>query len=249
MLVATVRSMRMDTDGARPSPSQRTRLGLMAEQVHGVGASDYLRQLRAHHPAPAARQVSIWLTTLEFQASSDLPRAVVFDLDGTLLDGRTARAHLTGPTRDVDAYHRAVATAPPIESVVAVYRACRLQGLATLVVTYRMRRNRRLSEHWLAGNEIDFDAIFMRADGDMRSDYDVKGELLRVAQRRYNVIHALDDNPMVLRLWSDLGLAATAVPNQSYDGAVATDGPIEVQNFLHRDPGPHLPLSQNLVLH
>lgn len=208
-------------------------LETLAAQVHGGHAEEYLRQLRATHPEADADRLATWIDTLAAQASSDLPMAVIFDLDGTLLDGRAARRLLSGPTRDVDAYHAAVAEAPPLAAVLAVHKAVTRRGFAVVVLTSRMERNRVRSVRWLNDNAIDADALFMRADGDLRDDYAVKGDLYQRIREHFNVVHALDDNPDVLRLWADLGVAATTVPNFSYgDDVIGVDDVVEVRNFL-----------------
>jgi len=64
------------------------------------------------------------------------------------------------------------------------------------------------TEKWLFDNSVDYDKLYMRAEGDNRKDTIVKKELFENHIRgKYNVICAVDDRPSVCRMWRDeLGL-------------------------------------------
>jgi hypothetical protein len=57
----------------------------------------------------------------------------------------------------------------------------------------------------------------MRKDGDFRPDYEVKSEILAKIKKQWNVIHAIDDNPAVLRLWFENGISTTKIGD--WDGS------------------------------
>jgi FMN phosphatase YigB (HAD superfamily) len=141
--------------------------------------------------------------------------AVIFDMDGTLCDVRGVRHLLDGPGR-FHAFHTASASCPPNAEVVAAARAEHAAGRAVLIVTARSVRYRAHTAMWLALHDVPSDAMWMRAARDMRPDYEVKRDILAAIRRRYRPVAAWDDNPAVLRLWREQGIAVRVVPG--WDG-------------------------------
>jgi len=72
-----------------------------------------------------------------------------------------------------------------------------------------------LTEKWLINNEIGFDHLWMRGAGDMRKDAEIKEEIFweKIADK-YNVICAIDDRPVMVRRWREIGLITLACGNQ-----------------------------------
>lgn len=147
----------------------------------------------------------------------DLPEAVIFDCDGTLVDVSSIR-HLVagGPAngyrKHFDAFHREAVNCPPHAWVVEAACAEHAAGRAVLIVTGRSAEHRNSTAMWLALHEVPSDAMWMRARGDYRPDYVVKAEILAKIRRRWRVVRAYDDNPNVLRLWSQERIATVVVP-------------------------------------
>lgn len=183
-----------------------------ARAVHGDRVDAYVDRLRAFAPNPSPAQVRTWLRTLRMQATSTLPKAFIFDADGTLCDVRGVRHYVTGKYRDFDTFHRASNFCPPNEQVADLANRVSEAGMAVVVTTARQHRYHDLTVGWMAKHGVAMDALFMRADNDTRPDYEVKRDILAVIRRRFNVIGAVDDNPQVLRLWDEVGIAATEVP-------------------------------------
>lgn len=131
------------------------------------------------------------------------PKARIFDVDGTLCDVRTVRHHVTGDNRNFDAFHLESVNCPPHPQVVEAARRSEAEGVAPLIVTARQARYRNVTAFWLAMHEIPSEVLYMRATGDMRPDYEVKRDILASILRSYDVIEAWDDNPSVIRLWTE----------------------------------------------
>lgn len=142
------------------------------------------------------------------------PEAVIFDMDGTLVDVSSVRAHVVSATRrkDFDAFHRAAIDCPPHWWVVHAARWWQLAGFAVLIVTARNAKYRNSTAFWLAMHGVPSEAMWMRADGDHRPDYVVKREILAKIRRSWNPLHAFDDNPNVVALWREEGMSCTVVP-------------------------------------
>lgn len=141
---------------------------------------------------------------------TDLPAAVIFDVDGTLGDVRSIRPLIE--TKGFHAFHAASIDCPPHPHVVEAARTARDAGLAVLVVTGRAERWRRLTGMWLALHDVPSDGMWMRPDNDFRKDYLIKRQILRRLRQKYTITHAWDDNPGVLKLWAEEGIPTTVVP-------------------------------------
>lgn len=146
--------------------------------------------------------------------TAPLRTATIFDVDGTLCDVRTIR-HLIA-AKGFDAFHRASIDCPPHDHVVQAAQAAAAAGHAVLVVTGRSEKWRSLTSMWLALHAVPSDVLRMRPDRDYRKDYVIKRAILARLRSRYDIVHAWDDNPAVLRLWKDEGIPFTVVPG--WDG-------------------------------
>lgn len=152
------------------------------------------------------------------------PNAVIFDMDGTLADVRDIRHHIVPPTpmpkgwfKDFNAFHRESVNVPANRSVVDHAVTAHVLGNAILVVTARRAMYRNPTAWFLALHGIPSDALYMRGDKDNRPDYLVKKDILDSIRTRYNVIHAVDDNPAVIALWEEEGIPTTVVEGWGFE--------------------------------
>lgn len=150
--------------------------------------------------------------------------AVIFDMDGTLADVRSIRHLVVPPTpkpkgwkKDFHAFHALSVDVPPNRAVVDHAHRASLLGNAVVIVTARAAKYRPHTAFFLAMHNIPSDALYMRANNDNRPDYDVKRDILAQIRTRYNVIHAVDDNPEVIRLWQEEGIPTTIVEGFGFD--------------------------------
>lgn len=148
-------------------------------------------------------------------AVEDRPNAVIFDMDGTLCDVRPVRHHVRGKERgkrNFHAFHTESEFCPPNVHVLEMAKDVRKAGLSVVIVTARDDRYRPLTERWLAKHGVDYDYLVTRPNGDSRPDYEVKRDIFADVSKHYRVVHAVDDNPNVLRLWKEVGVQVTEVP-------------------------------------
>ena len=144
--------------------------------------------------------------------------AVIFDMDGTLADVRSIR-HFVGPPtpkpkgwkKDFHAFHSRSVDVPANRAVVDHALRASLLGNAIIIVTARAAKYRPHTAWFLALHNIPSDALYMRDDHDLRADYYVKRDILAQIRKSYNVIHAVDDNPEIIRLWNEEGIPCTVV--------------------------------------
>lgn len=123
--------------------------------------------------------------------------AIIVDLDGTLasMNGRSA---FEWEKVDTDTLHQHIRT------IVWMYHS---KGYKIIVLSGRDGCCRELTEDWLTRHGIEYETLLMRAEGDCRKDYIVKGEIYeRDIEPYYNVFLVIDDRPQVLREWVRRGL-------------------------------------------
>lgn len=126
-----------------------------------------------------------------------LPRAVVWDLDGTLADDR-ARAHFVeveqGRKRDWQSYFDAIEEDAPIAASMELLQALRAHGVRIVYLTGRPEFTRERTERWLKANGLaEYDRLVMRPDGERRHAGEFKVDEIRRLRGEYELICAFED--------------------------------------------------------
>jgi len=80
-----------------------------------------------------------------------------------------------------------------------------------VVLTARSDDNREMTIKWLMDNDIRFDVLLMREDGDMRSDAKIKQELFEKWIDEDKVWFVLEDRNICVDMWRGLGLTCLQV--------------------------------------
>lgn len=148
--------------------------------------------------------------------------AVIFDMDGTLADVSGIRHYVEGGPqnnykKDFSSFHSESVNSPANRSVVNQAQVSHLLGNKNVIVTARGSQWRHHTAMWLALNGVPSDAMYMRREGDHRPDYEVKSDIHARLSKSFDVIHAVDDNPNVIRLWNEKGIPTTVVPGWKTD--------------------------------
>ena len=138
--------------------------------------------------------------------------AVIFDVDGTLVNTSDIVHLVLAHPKKYDQFHYASVFSPPHGWVVEEVRRHFLLGRRIIIVTARKDRWWELTSNWLGDNKVPYDELHMRRDDDNRMDYIIKEEILFELQERFEIIHAYDDNPSVIALWQRHGIPTTVVP-------------------------------------
>lgn len=145
------------------------------------------------------------------------PTAHIYDVDGTLANVDPYIHLVRGSNKDYDAFHEASIGALPNIEVLEMLNNSVFDGHSIIIVTSRKEKWRGLTSMWLAKNNIRSHALFMRADDDYRPDYEVKSDILDKINKHWSVLHAVDDNPSVIKLWEDRDISTTKIG--SWDGS------------------------------
>jgi beta-phosphoglucomutase-like phosphatase (HAD superfamily) len=125
------------------------------------------------------------------------PKAVVWDLDGTLADDQ-ARAHFVeveaGAARDWRSYFDAIDQDPPIAASMEILRALHAQGIRIVFLTGRPEYTRPKTERWLRANGLtEYDDLLMRPEGEYRPAGFFKVEVIEGLRGRYELVCAFED--------------------------------------------------------
>ena len=145
------------------------------------------------------------------------PRCIICDLDGSLslnLEGRNFY--------DLSRVG---------EDSVDPFLGCVIDALATygievngskypriILVSGREEICRKETEEWLEKNDIPYDDLFMRKEGDNRADEVIKKEIYdECIEPYYAVLGVFDDRPKVCAMWRELGLRVAQLGNPYID--------------------------------
>lgn len=140
-------------------------------------------------------QIKTMPTYLKYDAQ--LPMVVVSDLDGTLTLGPKNRSpyewHKVG-NDDINL------------GVSHMLDGMKLMSYAKLFIfSGRDSVCRPETEEWLERNDIEYDALFMRPEGDNRSDETIKAELIEAhIKGQYNILIWFDDRVRIATMLRDV---------------------------------------------
>jgi uncharacterized HAD superfamily protein len=139
------------------------------------------------------------------------PTAYIFDVDGTLANVDPFLPLIRNGNKDYESFHLLSIDAIPNFNVVQMLNNAYSDNNAIIIVTSRKEKWRALTSLWLKNNNISSDALFMRLDNDDRSHYDIKKDILDRISQMWDVVHAVDDHPDIIRLWEENGISTTKI--------------------------------------
>lgn len=126
-----------------------------------------------------------------------LPKAVIFDIDGTLADHRGLRSPYDYTQVHLDT---------PRQAVIDAARLYADAGINIVIFSGRDGSCRPATLDWLTENVQRPFVLDMRTADDERKDYIIKYELFTKWKDKYNFVAVYDDRKQVLDLWQALEL-------------------------------------------
>ena len=134
--------------------------------------------------------------------------AVIFDLDGTIVDTGPAQHLVRKKPKDFHGFHLYGSTdALPNEWVANHARQWSSRGVSIIYVSGRPAEWEFLTTHWLRLHGLPDGKMYMRSNGDHRPDDVIKKEIYdRDIDPSYRIIACYDDRPRIIRMWRSLGL-------------------------------------------
>lgn len=172
---------------------------------------------RMHNDLKRATEKGLWtieqitakLPKVEKYTKPSVPRpqALIVDIDGTLADG-THRGPYDFDRCGEDGVHQIV------HSIVNQI-GC---DVYIILLSGRDSKYRAVTVDWALRNQIEFDFLFMRPEGDTRRDSIIKLELFNSEIRhKFEVIGAIDDRQRVVRMWHQMGIPVLRVGDPDSD--------------------------------
>jgi hypothetical protein len=159
--------------------------------------------------------------------SPDLPKAAIFDMDGTLASVKHREHYVTQKPKNWSMFHGHMVNDRPIEPTADVARRLSGEGTKIIVVTLRPERFRKETEEWLTKHDIPFDEAYFRPEGNYDPGDIVKRDIYETQIKpRFDVVASFDDNPKMQRMWQDA--TGNGVPVEDpgvppYEGPPAPD--------------------------
>lgn len=143
-----------------------------------------------------------------------LPKAVIFDLDGTLADNNHRSPY------DLDKCGEDT----PKAMVIEFLKMLRQKGVKILTVSGRESGTkddetiyRRITENWVSEHVGETHGHWQRKQGDSRKDDIVKEEIFwNDIATKYNVVLAVDDRAQVVEMWRRIGVECWQVAHGDF---------------------------------
>lgn len=146
---------------------------------------------------------------------------VIFDIDGTLADCGHRLHHVKHGKRDWGQFFATMADDQPIVSVRRLLHAVSDQDQKIVLCSGRPETYRDVTEAWLQTHGIDWNALYMRPEGDHRADHIVKRQILDgILADGYEPWLVVDDRPSVVAMWREAGLCCLQAKSEADAPAV-----------------------------
>lgn len=133
---------------------------------------------------------------------------ICFDIDGTLADISHRLHYWREHPKNWDMFKSEMVNDVTIKPIVAIARNCFAAGHDIILCTGRGQEMHKVTEDWLSKHHIEYNHLYMRAEGDYRSDHVVKLELLNQIVDDYGRKPDLwfDDRPRVVNMLREQGV-------------------------------------------
>lgn len=151
-----------------------------------------------------------------------MKKVVIFDLDGTLADGRH-RLHALPKVdpnlpRSWDEFNKLAIYDKPIQDNISLCNSLYMNW-DVVILTGRNEIVRAETKQWLNENGVRYDELIMRSLDDYRKDIHTKEEVVKRIGVE-NILCAFDDLPHVVKHFRSLGITTHQVTEHEDEGRV-----------------------------
>lgn len=138
----------------------------------------------------------------------------IFDLDGTLADGRDRLHHIQQSPKNWESYFAECFHDRPISSTIELSRLLKKSGCQIYIWTGRNASTLEATKRWLLMHGVHWDQLLMREESDRRQDHEIKREWYESLVNRaknVKVLGVFEDRDRVVSMWRSLGLTCYQV--------------------------------------
>jgi phosphoglycolate phosphatase-like HAD superfamily hydrolase len=128
---------------------------------------------------------------------------IVFDIDGVLADNRHRFKLIESAPKDWDAYYEMMSLDPLHEEMAAVFFDLS-RANSVFLCTGRPQKYRAATKAWFEKNDMweGVYRLFMRPDGDMRPNPDLKEDMAKLLHRDYHGVDMVfEDDTRSVERW------------------------------------------------
>lgn len=142
------------------------------------------------------------------------PIAVIFDLDGCLLDYR-GRIQFSKSFQDANqSLNQALLKYdPPKQEMVEIWHSILLKGFHPIIITARATSLKDQTIKWLERNSLRPHLIFFKEDGDARSNVTYKLETLKTLMNTFGIHLAIDDELEICDAYRSVNVPVLHIKN------------------------------------
>ena len=134
------------------------------------------------------------------------PQCFVFDIDGTLADSQWRTCLIKQKPKNWKGFVACAKYDLPIRAVYQLYKALTQSSVSIAIITGRSEEDFDVTNDWLNNWGITASFFRMRAAGDKREDFVVKGELMDKIQEQYDVVGIFEDRKQCCDEWNRRGI-------------------------------------------
>lgn len=139
-------------------------------------------------------------------------KTYIFDIDNTIANNEKRIHFLHQEPKDWKSWHERCTEDTPYWEIVDLIDMAMEADIRIVLCTGRDSFCRKDTEEWLLEHGIYYDKLYMRAEGDRRSDADVKRELLaEMRSEGFDPVLVFEDRDRVVQMWRDEGLRCLQV--------------------------------------
>ena len=169
---------------------------------------NYLNLFESNFDFSTRKKKPLIVENIEWDINNPLPKAVIYDVDGTLAHNNGKRGYFDWNKVYVDVVD---------EKVRETLNVFKNSGYKIIIVTGRDGSCEELTKNWLKTNNIHFDQFFMRQEDDFRKDTVIKKEIYNNhIKDNFNILGVFDDREKVVSMWRELGLKCYQVIDGLY---------------------------------
>tara|TARA_R110002020_G_scaffold171656_2_gene361679 strand:- start:747 stop:1235 length:489 start_codon:yes stop_codon:yes gene_type:complete len=152
--------------------------------------------------------MGLFIAVMDYKIMKGRQMIIICDLDGTLCNCEH-RLQLAEEKR-WDEFNEGCIDDLVYEDVANIVRNLKEPEVQIYLVSGRTDNFKKQTEDWLVLNDIPYDRLYMRKEGDHRSDHIVKLEVL-MKIKKSDIWFVLEDRTSVVEMWRKQGLTCLQV--------------------------------------